>query len=96
MPPRDLTPLETARAFLAGIKNRSKASMHELCHPDATACLIRNGKPKHFTIVQILERIPDDSPIDMDEVSYDEVEHVDGVFATVWTPYKFYEDGKVM
>jgi len=31
----------------------------------------------------------------MDEVSYDEIEHVDGDFASVWTPYKFYEDGKL-
>ena len=29
------------------------------------------------------------------QVSYDEVVHVDGAFACAWTPYRFYEDGKV-
>jgi hypothetical protein len=89
------SPLEIAKAFLAGIKNRDKASMRVLCHPEATACLIRDGKPIHITVAGILDRIDDGSSVEMDEVSYDEVEHTDGRFATVWTPYKFYEDGKV-
>lgn len=32
-----------------------------------------------------------DKSIFMDEVSDNEVEHIDGPFATVWTPYRFYE-----
>ena len=49
----------------------------------------------HILVSNILDLMPDDDSVEMDEVSYDEVEHVDGEFATVWTPYRFYEDGKV-
>ena len=69
--------------------------MRSLSHPDATACLIRERKPIHILITNVLELMSDDSNVEMDEVSYDEVEHVDGDFATVWTPYRFFEDGKV-
>jgi len=93
--PDNSTPLATANTFLASIGTRDKASMRAVTHPDATACLIREGKPLHFALADVLKRISDQSDIEMDEVSYDEVEHVDGEFATVWTPYKFYEAGKV-
>ena len=89
------TPLSTAKTFLAGIKARDKVFMRTVSHPDATACLIREGKPIHILIANVLDLMPDDGKVEMDEVSYDEVEHVDGDFATVWTPYRFYEDGKV-
>lgn len=69
--------------------------MRAVVHADATACLIRFGKPIHMTLAQVLERIDEESKVEMDEVSYDEVEHIDGQLASVWTPYKFYEDGKV-
>ena len=49
----------------------------------------------HILLANVLDLTPDDVSVEMDEVSYDEVEHVDGDFATVWTPYRFYEDGKV-
>lgn len=95
-PPGNATPLATAKTFLAGIGARDKDGMRAVCHPDATACLIRNGQPLHATLASILYRIDDGkNGIEMDEVSYDETEHVDGDFATVWTPYKFYEEGKV-
>ena len=90
-----LTPTEIAKAFLQGIKSQDKAHMRSLCYANATACLIREGKPLHMLIEDILNRISDKSTVEMDEVSHDEVEHIDGEFATVWTPYNFYEDGKV-
>lgn len=46
-------------------------------------------------ISDVLNRIDDSGAIEQDEVSYDEIEHVDGDFATVWTPYRFFEDVKV-
>lgn len=87
------TPLAAAKTFLAGIKSRDKDSMRAVSHPDATACLIRNGKPIHTTVEYVLERIGSEA-VEMEEVSYDEVEHVDGLFASVWTPYRSFEDGK--
>ena len=89
------TPLAVAKSFLAGIKARDKKTMASLCHPDATACLIREGKPMHTTVANILDRIDFEGAVEQDEVSHDEIEHVDGDFATVWTSYWFYEDGKV-
>ncbi|KAK5116857.1 hypothetical protein LTR85_009117 [Meristemomyces frigidus] len=80
--PDNSTPLATAKTFLAGIKARDKKSM-------------RAGKPLHMAISDVLNRLPLSADILMDELSYDEVEHMDGDFATVWTPYKFYEDGKL-
>ena len=93
--PDSSTPKATVITFLEGIKLRDKARMHAVCHPDATACLIREGKPIHLLIANVLDRISDDGGVAMDEVSFDEIERIDGDFATVWTPYKFYEDGKV-
>jgi ketosteroid isomerase-like protein len=90
------SPLEVVKAFLAGIKAGDTVAMGKLAHPDATACLIRNGVPLHTTVAVILGRIATvGEDLEMDEVSYSEVEHVDGDFATVWTPYRFYEKGKV-
>lgn len=92
----DRTPLATAKTFLSGIKARNTDLMAHVAHDDATACVIREGKPVHTTIKNILERIDTvDGKVEMDEVSYDEIEHEDGDFATVWTPYRFFEDGKV-
>ena len=56
--------------------------MHAICHPDTTACLIREGKPMHFLIANVLDLMPDDDKLEMDEISYGEIEHVDGDFAT--------------
>lgn len=89
------TPKATVITFLKGLKLRNKAQMRAVCHPDATACLIRESKPVYLLIANVLDRINDDSGLTMDEVSFDEIVHVDGDFATVWTPFKFYEDGKV-
>lgn len=69
--------------------------MRAVCHPDATACLIRQGKPIYINAAQIVEQVTRDDGVEQDEVSHDEVEHCDGDFATVWTPYRFYVDGKV-
>lgn len=89
------TPKATAVAFLQAIKGKNPADMHAVCHPEATACLIRQGKPIYTNVAQILEWVTRDDGTEQDEVSHDEVEHCDGDLATVWTPYKFYVDGKV-
>lgn len=90
------TPLATAKAFLACIKSRSKDTLTSIVHPDATGCLIRDGKPNHLKLSRVFDRIlAVDSGIEMDEISHDEIEHVDGDFASCWTPYNFFENGKV-
>lgn len=89
------TPKATAIAFLKALKPRDAEAMREVCHPNATGCLIRHGKPIHTTMDQILTAVATNDGVERDEVSYDEVEHCDGDFATVWTPYNFYTDGKV-
>jgi hypothetical protein len=94
-PTDNSTPKATAITFLKGIKLRNKEQMRSVCHPDATACLIRQRKPIYLLVANVLDRISDDSGVAMDEVSFDQIEHVDSDFATVWTPYKFYEDGEV-
>ena len=68
--------------------------MRAVSLPEATACLIRSGQPVYLHVTDILGKMATND-VEMDEVSHDEVEHVDGQFATVWTPYKFYENGKV-
>lgn len=70
--------------------------MRFLYHPDATACLIRQGKPLHILTSDILDKIPDDGEWNEAEVSYHEVEHVDGDFATLWTPYQYFDHGKAI
>jgi hypothetical protein len=89
------TPTATAITFLKAIKVHAADEMREICHPDATACLIRQGKPIHITIERILEWVAKDDGTVQDEVSHDEVEQCDDDFATVWTPYNFYVNGEV-
>lgn len=88
------TPLAAAKSFLAAIKTKDVTTMRKLSHPKGTACLIRNGTPTHMSIYEPIDSIGA-AESDLDEVSYNEVEHVDGIYATVWTPYRFFEDGKV-
>ena len=88
------TPLAAARSFLAAIKTKDVVTMKRLSHPNGTACLIRNGAPTHMSISEPIESIGA-ADSELDEVSYNEVEHIDGIYATIWTPYRFYEDGMV-
>lgn len=91
------TPLATAKTFLAGIKARNTASVRSICQPGGTVCLIPEGEPRYLLVVDIFDRlIYKNAQAVMDEVSYDDVEHVDGDFATVWTPLRFFLDGKVL
>ncbi|KAK5741628.1 hypothetical protein LTR17_003833 [Elasticomyces elasticus] len=88
------TPTSTVKSFLAAIKHHDTARMRALCHPEATGCLIRNGKPIHTTVAAILQRLDERKDEAMDEISWDEVEHVCGEFASVWAPFKFFSGGK--
>ena len=89
------TPTETVIAFMQGIKLRNADQMRAICNPNATMCVIRQDKPIYTLVEKVLDRVLEIDGVELDEVSYDEIEHVDGNFATVWTPCRFYEDGKV-
>lgn len=95
--PKNTTPKEIAIRFLECIKLRDQDQMRAMYLPGATACLIRDGKPMYLLMDDILDKMnaASVSGLESEEVSYDEIEHVDGDFATVWTPFKFYENGKV-
>ncbi|KAK5723709.1 hypothetical protein LTR15_005409 [Elasticomyces elasticus] len=89
------TPTSTVKTFLAAIKNHDTARMRAICHPNATACLIRDGQPIYTTVAAILQRLDERKGEQIDEISWDEVEHVCGDFASVWAPYRFFSGGKV-
>ena len=69
--------------------------MLSLVLPAGSATLIRRGAPVHLTLEAVVQRIPFDSPIHMDEQIYNSSVHVDGELGVAWTPYVFYEDGKL-
>ena len=69
--------------------------MLSLVLPTGSATLIRRGAPVHLTLEAVVKRIPVDSPIHMDEQIYNSSVHVDGELGVAWTPYVFYEDGKL-
>lgn len=48
----------------------------------------------HLQLSQVVQGLLDSSS-EMDEVPHDEIEHVDGDFASCWAPYKIHADGKV-
>lgn len=87
--------LSTINAFLGCMKNKDRGTMASLILKDGSATLIRRGKPVHLTLEKVVERIPVDSSVQMDEQIYNSHVHVDGELGVAWTPYVFYEDGKL-
>ncbi|KAK4958954.1 hypothetical protein LTR10_003752 [Elasticomyces elasticus] len=95
MSTENTTPTSTVKTFLAAIKHHDTDRMRDICHPDATGCLIRDGRPVYTTVAAILQRLDERKDEAMEEISWDEVEHVCGDFASVWAPYKFFSGGKL-
>ena len=69
--------------------------MLSLVLPAGSATLIRHGAPVHLTLEAVVQRIPFDSPVHMNEKIYNSSVHIDGELGVAWTPYVFYEDGKL-
>ena len=90
----NISPLATVKSFLACISTKSADKMRNLAHADATVCRIRNNQPSYVQLAQVIAHMKTVQDY-MEETTYDEVEHIDGSFASVWTPYRFYQDGKV-
>ena len=95
--PEEAAVLNTANSFLRGIKARDKATMMSLILPSGAACLIREDRdtktmqPLHMSLQAVVDRIPFDGPLELDEQAYNSKVLVDGELAMAWTPYAFYE-----
>ena len=87
--------LSTVNAFLGCMKSKDRATMNSLILQDGSATLIRRGRPVHLTLREVPLRIPVDSAVQMDEQIYNSTVHVDGELGVAWTPYVFYEDGRL-
>lgn len=87
-------PLQTVKAFLACVKTKDVQHMREFAHPDATACLIGEGEPRFMALDEAIERLAKAEGQLVEEI-WDEVEHRDGDYATVWSTFSIHGDGQV-
>lgn len=93
--PEEVAILEVVNKFLSCIKNKDRALMHSLVLPKGATTLIRRGKAVHLSLDEVVERIPVESKMEMDEQIYNCRVHVDGDLGVAWTPYLFLEDGRL-
>ncbi|KAJ7152425.1 hypothetical protein C8R46DRAFT_1007043 [Mycena filopes] len=94
--PEQLAVLAVAETFLSGIRLRDKALMLAQILPDGGATLLRNGTPLHMSLRAVVERLPFDSPQQLDEpITGTPVVLVDRDIAAAWTPYEFYVNGRL-
>jgi len=88
------SPVDTVKAFIGCVRTKDTKYMRKIIHPKATACLIRDNEPRFLTLdeaIGALERAEQT----LVEASWDEVEHIDGDYATVWTNFSMHRDGEV-
>lgn len=76
--PEEVAILDVVNSFLSCIKNKDRALMHSLILPNGAATLIRRGKAVHLSLEAVVERIPVESKVEMDEQIYNCKVHVDG------------------
>ncbi|KAI9696642.1 MAG: hypothetical protein M1820_008091 [Bogoriella megaspora] len=86
------SPVGLVKAFLACVKTKDAAYMRQVIHPKATACLIRENEPRFQTLNEAIDTL-EKAEQELMEVSWDEVEHIDGQYATVWTKFSIHRDG---
>lgn len=91
---RNSSPVDLVKAFLACTKTKDAEAMRRMIHPSATACLIREGEPRFRTLTDTITTL-EKAEQEVAEATWDEVEHVDGDYATVWTNFSIHMDGKV-
>ncbi|KAJ9606355.1 hypothetical protein H2200_009316 [Cladophialophora chaetospira] len=92
-PTQDSTPIALVKAFLSCVKTKDAASMRALIHPKATAVLIRDDEPRFQTLDDAIDTL-EKADQELVEVTWDEVEHIDGGYATVWTNFSIHSNGK--
>jgi hypothetical protein len=87
------SPVEVVRAFIACVSTKDMDSMRKLIHPKAAACLIRGNEPEFKPLSEAIDALGN-APQQFEETSWDEVEHIDGDYATVWASFKIQRDGE--
>ena len=87
------SPVETVKAFIASIRTKDLEHMRKIIHPKATACLIRENEPRFQTLTEAIDRL-EKAEEEFVEVSWDEVEHIDGEYAMVWATFSIHRDGE--
>jgi hypothetical protein len=91
--PQISSPTNVVKAFLACVKTKDLGYMHKLMHPMATACLIRGNAPRFQALTESIDTLGK-AEQELVEASWDEVEHVDGDYATVWAKFSIHMDGE--
>jgi hypothetical protein len=87
------SPVDVVKAFIACVRTKDLEYMHKVIHPKATACLIRENEPHFQTLTQAIDKLGR-AEQELVEVSWDEIEHVDGEYATVWAKFSMHQDGE--
>ena len=88
------SPVDVVKAFIACIKTKDVGSMRKLIHPEAIACLIRENEPQFKPLTEAIYAL-EKAEQQFVEASWDDVEHVDGGYATVWTKFSMHRNGEV-
>lgn len=87
------SPVEAVKAFLACVKTKDMENMRRSTHPNATACLIREGQPRFQALTEAIDRLGTTKD-ELVEDTWDEIEHVDGEYAIVWTNFSIHRNGQ--
>jgi hypothetical protein len=87
-------PVDLVKSFIACTTTKDIESMRKIIHPKATACLIRKEEPSFKPLTEAIDALGR-AEQELVEVSWDEVEQIDGEYATVWTKFSIHLDGKV-
>ena len=92
--PPTSSPLDVVKAFIACMKTKELESMRKLTHANATSCLIREYEPRFQTLSESMD-VLGKAGQHFDGAIWDEVEHRDGDYATVWAKFSIKRDGEV-
>ena len=87
------SPVDVVKAFIACIRTKDLEYMRKIIHPKATACLIRENEPHFKALTEAIDTL-EKAEQEFVEVSWDEVEHIDGEYATVWGKFSMHRDGE--
>lgn len=88
------SPVDAVKAFIGCIRTKDLESMRKIIHPNATACLIRENEPRFLALTEAIDALKK-ADEEFVEVSWDEVEHIDGEYATVWAAFSMHRDGEL-
>ena len=93
-PTDNSSPVDVVKTFIAFVKTKDVESMRNLIHPKATACLIRENEPRFKLLTETIDTLEETKDM-LEEASWDEVERINGEYATVWTNFSMHRDGEV-